>query len=815
MKISNYILSASRNIFKHKLFSIINIVGLAVGFATCILIMLFIKDELSYDAWLDNSENIFRVELISHPPGTRTFNLAATMGPFKPFIEQDFPEIQETSRLIYGARSINKNNEYFSENVAFVDNNFFNIFDIPVLAGDLTTALTEPSAVILSHAMAIKYFGTTDIIGKSISLSNARQYKVTAVIKELPNNTHFNLDVIMPISYAEFPKGDREDELSVLDNWFNIGTYIYVKLDQANKSKIEQQFPAFLDRRGPRPSDRIVPSERWNLHLMALEDIHLKGSDMARIKPKGNITTILSFALIALMILTIACFNFMNLSTARASIRAKEVAIRKVLGAQRRDIIVQFLSEAIFMTFLSLLLAMGMIEIILPYYSLLVDKVMAIEVLHSPLMLATLCLLTLIVAIGAGAHPAFIMSCLRPSRILVSSRAQAIGSIRLRTILVVVQFTICISLIVSALVVYSQLNYSLNRDAGFDKENLLVINNINDSNVIGQAEILKNRLLAHPEIIDATLTSSVPADNLVVYVGFSNVAGKKSDPILVRLQSIDDDYLSTYSIGLLEGRNLSMDRGDDISLFYDQDFKDGNVLINQSAATKLGFESPQDALGKQLIDDVTYTIVGVIPDLYLQTTRELSNPTLYYIDQEFYNRLTIKVKSNDTANVLKDINNIWTELFPTVPFNQIFLDEKIAAQYKADQNQGQLFLLFASLAIIISSLGLYGLASFTVDRRIKEIGIRKVMGASVFDVVKLLIWQFSKPVIIANLIAWPLSFYTMSRWLEGFTYRIDNNIIFGFCLAAGFGALLIAWLTVASNSIRVAKSNPINALRYE
>lgn len=816
MKLTNYMISASRNIYKHKLFSAINILGLAVGFATCILIMLFIKDELSYDKWIKGSEDIFRLELTSYPPGSPPHHLAATMGPFIPFVRQDFPQVESAARLLYESRNVRRNNDYFSEEVAFVDSNFFQIFDLPVAQGTVPPEFNDPSTIIITDEMATKYFGEQDAIGKSLSLSNGRDYRVAAVLKDLPTNTHFELDMVIPIGYSEFPKGEGEESQSMLDDWFDIGTYIYVKLDTPESQlDIEKQFPEFLDRRGPRPNDQIIPHERWNLHLMPLEDIHLKGAAQARINPRGNITTIISFALIALMILIIACFNFMNLSTARASLRAREVALRKVLGARKTDIIVQFLSEAAVMAFTAFLISLVLVEIALPYYAILIDKVMSIDALHSPITLGILVLLTLIVAIGAGAHPAFIMSSFRPSTILASGRSESVGSIRFRTMLVIIQFTICISLIVSALVTYSQLEYSIDRDAGFEKENLIVLNRVSDPSVGDQTEVLKNRLLAHPDVVAATLTSSVPADRMVALIGFGNVGGNEVDPLLLRLQSIDQDYLTTYGIDLIDGRNLSLDRGDDVSIYYGEEMKDANILINESAISKLGFASAEDAIGKRLIDEVAYTIVGVIPDLHLQTTREQTNPTMYYVDQEFYYKLTLKISTSGMEKTIGEIEEIWAGLFPQVPFSLQFLDEKIAAQYKADQDQGQLFLLFAGLAIVISSLGLYGLASFTADRRIKEIGIRKVMGASVFDVVRLLVWQFSKPVIIANLIAWPLSFYLMSSWLESFSYRIDSLVIVGFCVVAGLGALLIAWATVAGNSMRVARSNPIKALRYE
>lgn len=817
MKLANYMVSAGRNIYKHKLFSAINILGLAIGFATCALILLFIKDELNYDKWIKNSENIYRVELISHPPTARTFELAVTMGPLKPFLEQDFPEMEQVSRLYFASRNIAQGEDYFSENIAFVDSNFFTIFDIPFIHGAGINALSNPSSISLSEKMAIKYFGTVDAIGNNVSLSNGREYQVGAVFKDLPINTHMDLDLVIPLSYAEFPQPtDVNADPSLLDNWFRMDSYIYTKLGPTGSEQaIEQNFPAFLDRRGPRPNETIIPSDRWQIHLMPLEDIHLKGSPNARIKPKGSMTSIISFALIALMILIIACFNFMNLSTARASLRAREVALRKVLGAAKKDIIIQFLSEAALMAFLSLLLALVFVELCLPYYNIMIDKVMGIDALQSPATLGVLILLTLVVALGAGSHPAFVMSSFRPSRILASGRSEPVGSVRFRTVLVVVQFTICISLIVSSLVVYTQLDYSINRDAGYNKENLLVLNRISDPLVSGQAEILKQRLLEHRDIINATLTSSVPADRMVAMLGFGNVGGVETDPILARIQSIDENYLTTYGINLIEGRNLSKNRGNDISLLYGQEANDSNVLINQSSIGQFGFKSAQDALGKRLVDETAFTIVGVIPDLHLQTTRDAANPTIYYINQEFYNRLTLKVETENIERVITDVAAIWKDMFPQVPFSQTFLDDKIAEQYKADQDQGRLFLLFAALAIIISCLGLYGLANFTAERRIREIGIRKVMGASVFDVVHLLVWQFSKPVIIANLIAWPISFYAMSRWLEGFTHRIEDITIIGFCILAGLVALLIAWATVASNSIRVARSNPIKALRYE
>lgn len=808
----NYVTTAFRNLFRNKLYSAINIGGLAIGLAAALLIMLFVRDEFSWDSWVPEAERIARVELMSYPAGREPFHLAVTFTPFKDFLEQDFPEIEAATRLRYSTRTVSREGKYFSEETAFADPNFFEVFDFPFMAGDGLDVFGDPSSVAISESTAMKYFGETPALGQSLMLDNGKLYKVSGVFKDLPANTHMTLDLVFPFTYAEFPA--TEFSPSILDEWFNLGTYIYVKLDRPESATLVQAgFPVFLDARAPRPSETTIPSERWNLSLVNIRDIHLDGAPLARIKPQGSRTGALIFSSIALLILLIGCFNFINLSTARASLRAHEVALRKVVGASRKQLFTQFLSEAGLIVLFAFAVSLALVEFVLPWYNSFIQKVLILNLTSDPIAMAGLFGLLLIVILGAGGPPAITISSIRPAEILKSGGRQGGGSTWFRSLLVGFQFAIAIALIISSVVVYSQVSFGLNRDMGFNKDNILILSKIGDSKVRPLAEELKAELLAHPDIISASFSSVVPGDSGTTLDGYSDVNGQSVDTIIVNLMSIDNDFFSNYEISFMGGRDYALTRSADVSRALGGDFRDSSVIINEAAMRKFGFGSVDEALGSTIGGEFVATIVGVVANTKTGSARTDIKPYVYFIDQEDFGRLSLRYTTDNMESLLKDVDTIWSKFMPEIPISRTFLDERIEAQYQGEEARGFMFAIFASLAVIVASLGLYGLSAFTIEQKTKEIGIRKVMGASVPTIVRQLVWQSSKPVILANFIAWPVAWFFMNNWLLGFADRIDLTPL-PFLLAGGL-ALLIGWFSVAGHAWFVARTNPIHALRYE
>jgi putative ABC transport system permease protein len=810
--IRNYLTSALRNLLQHKLYAMINIGGLAIGLAAAILILLFVRDEFSWDSWVPGAERIFRVELQSFPAGREPVKLAASFTPLAPFYSQGFKEVRQATRLRYQARTFEHDGRHFAERPGFVDSNFLEVFELDMLQGEAVSALRDPTSVVISESTARKYFGRWQVLGESLSLNNGESYRITGVFADLPVNSHLDLDILLQFNYSAFP--EQPGTPSILDDWFNLGTYVYLLLDRPESGAIVQAgMPQLLNDHGPRPRDTTIPSGSWSLQLVNIRDIHLDGAPRARIKPAGSRSGAIIFASVAMLILLIGCLNFINLSTAKATLRTREVAVRKVFGASRRQLFTQFLLEVGLVVLLALGLALVLVEAAMPWYNGFIQKMLALDLVRDPVALAGLAGLLLIVILGAGSHPALTISALRPVDVLKSGRSQGAHSSKVRSVLVGIQFAIAITLIISSSIVYSQVQHGLNRDKGYQHENMLVVGKINDPKVADKAEELKNRLLAHPEISSAALSSATPADTFTTMVEYGAINGVRVEPVMVNFISIDADFFSNYQVSFLAGRDFDRERAADYSSVARGEYRDSSVIISESAMRKLGLASPQEAIGAVLAEENKNTVVGVVADIHNGSARDQANPFIYLVDQPEYRRLSLSYETDDLQALLAEVDRIWTDIVPDVPLSTSILEEDIEAGYEDEKTRGLMFAIFAALAITVASLGLYGLSSFTVEQRTREIGMRKVLGAPIHNIVSHFAWQSTRPVIWANLLAWPIAWYFMANWLEGFSYRIELTPL-PFLLAGGL-AYLIGMAAVVAHVWLAARTNPIQALRYE
>lgn len=823
--LKNYITTALRTLLKSKLYAFINIFGLAVGLSAAVLISLFVRDELSYDKWIPGQENIYRLHTTFNLPGRSPFRTVRSAGRILPAMMERFPDIEKSVRIVTFGQIVYRDGEAFSERVVVADQSLFEIFDLPFVAGDAESAFADTTSIILSESQAHKFFGDTPALGRILSMNvNAemRDYRVSGVIADLPENTHLSLDIIARIVPADFANAPN-----ILDTWTSVNTYGYFRLAEgADIAEIERQLPAFLKAVVPQEGfGDMKIGEIYHLFTMPLADIHLGAKDQAGdigdMRPLGEMSAVVTFSAVAALILLIATINFMNLSTARASLRAREISLRKVLGAERKQLVFQFLGESIITTVIALAIALAMVELALPWFNDFLDKSLSFAYAGGDGMLTEMIAMALVVGVVGGLYPAFYLTAFRPAKILKANQsADGDGNGNFRNLMVVLQFAISIGLIVSTAVVYSQSLYAKNLDLGFDRENKLVLRGL--AGVSGTtAETLMQQLKQHPDVTDVVLSSDVPTDNNENNTGISFLTEEGRQEYILNYIAIDFGFLEAYGVKPLAGRSFSPEFGTDTLPPRSERGPEysGSLILNRAATRRLGFSSPADAIGKIISmgdagdDLVNFTIVGVIPDIQFRSAHHDIQPTMYFRRTGFMDDITVVFRTSDYAAFVADIENLWKQLIPDVPVNHSLLEDLIAAQYYSEDRQATMFAAFSGLAIIIASLGLYGLAAFSAERRTKEIGLRKMLGADVMDIIRLLVWQFSKPVLVANLIAWPVAWYYLSDWLTGFEYRMSlNPALFA---GAGAVALVIAWATVAGHAARVARTNPIHALRYE
>ncbi|WP_417451667.1 ABC transporter permease [Kordiimonas sp.] len=824
----NYITVALRNLIKNKLYSAINIIGLAVGLAACIMIMLFVRDEFSYDKHWSNADRIYRLHTTFSPPGREPFVSVMAQGPTKVALKNYFPEEIEAVTRFNSMRVImQKQDDVFSESLMWTDPETVDIFDFDVVAGDLRQSLNDNASLAINETFSRKYFGDADPIGETLALSVggvARDYRIGAVYKDLPHNTVLDFQGMAMIDEKDFV--DQGWEFA---EWFSVNNYVYFTLKDGEAiDTVNSRLDDFANQYIEIPQSNLDGNASDFVHYttqpitaIQLDPAGVRDGEM---KPTGNMATVLAFSAIAGLILLIACINFMNLATAKSTQRAREVALRKVLGAKRLQLVMQFLGESVLIAVIGLIFGIVLVEVILPFFNGFVNKDLVFNYLDG-MTLAILFGLVVVVGMLGGVYPALILSGFRPASVLKANKsAESSGSARLRSVLVVMQFAISIALIVSTGVVYGQKLYATNMDPGFNKNNLMIVGNTARTGAVDKREAFKEQVKRIPGVTNAAFSSDTPSsgNESNSTVRFATEEGEQS--ALIGVYRVDYEFFDTYEIPVIAGRAYSRDHALDMMpngfTAEEGDLLQGNIIINEGALRRFGFGSPQDAIGKTVKTGVgndrtaEFTIIGVIGGIKFQSLREVMRPEMYQLAPFGFSNFNVRFDGNP-ADIASKIEAVWKSMIPTVPFSYDYVDQVMSREFQSEENQSFLLAIFAGLAVMIACLGLYGLASFTAERRTKEIGIRKVMGASVFDIVRLLLWQFSKPVLLANLIAWPIAAWGMMKWLEGFPYRIDAWVLFPLCLFAGGVALAIAWATVGGNAARVARSNPIDALRYE
>lgn len=825
-RVTSYFKTGFRNLLSNLTVSLINIVGLSTGLAAVILIVLFVSDELSYDKWVPNSDRIHRIETTYYPPGRGVLKFALATGPLQPLMKQDLPNMVEASTRIFSrARTLKFEEKQFNESIKWVDKEFFQVFDLDIVAGDRDAALGDINSIALSESMALKYFGDDNPLGKTLTLVGNRNFNVAAIFKDIPENSHLEIDFLTLL--------DRNAGVNaaVFDMWAGVTIYLYVKTKEGIKTKTfeDELMPLFK-----RHSISNIPSLKkedldsiTTMHAIPLPDVHFRSDRRADMKPAGNITTVYSFAMIAGLILLIACINFMNLSTARSGGRAREISMRKVLGAKRKQLVTQFLGETMLLITLSLIIALIVAQLALPYYNNYIAKSLSLAPVFLPMGLTLLFAIVAIVTLGGGLYPALFLSSFKPASILSANQSSSDTSGRFRNILVFFQFAISITLMISTLVVYEQTNYAKNMDLGFNRDQMLVLNGLFRPQTRGKIKTLKTEITALAEVKSATMSSSTPpitgSPNTIV-----NMPGAAPTDAALVIEQItgDYDYFATMGIDPVAGRLFSLDFPADLLIVPEGD-EEAEVkadatqssVINESSVRIMGFSSNEEALGKEYYSNtqdgrrLVSTIIGIVPDAHYHSIHTDLVPMIFNVSDNELNNLTIQLTGNNIVSTLTAIDNIWKNVSPNSPISRVFMDEDFAAQYVGEEQRGQMFMYFALFAVFVACLGLYGLAAYNAERRTKEIGIHKTMGASDWQIITMLVLQFTKPVLLANIVAWPIAYFVAQDWLTNFTYRVDINPVL-FILAGGI-TLGIAWFTVASHAFKVAKTNPIVALRHD
>jgi putative ABC transport system permease protein len=823
----NYFISALRSLMRQKLFAVINVIGLAIGLAACTLIILFVRHEFSYDEQFSDIDRIYRIEATANIPGQQSNASPRFFGATYDLLPNDFDEIESIARLQGRSGTVVVGDSSTAETFATVDPEFLGLFDFPMLEGKLEGALDAPTSIVLTEEMAIKHLGERPWLGRTIVINETleREMKVTGVMETLPGNTHFDIDFLVPVNqqvYEAGATGGRTD----LNRWNGLQFNVYVKLkDGRGIENLKAGLNDWVDKYFPPEIQALVGitgSELFTPRLMPVRDIHMFSAVQFDMKPPGSLTTIYSFGGIAILMLVIACINFMNLATAASTMRAKEVALRKVMGANRRQLFVQFEMESVLSAFIGLLFALVLIELVLPSFSNYTERPLSTAMLFEPLIAASILTLTIFVGFLAGLHPALVLSGFRPARVLQSNKSGTSGSAGLRAILVLLQFTISAALIIMTLLIYVQTDYAQSMDMGYDNENELSVRGLGTRQIGDSAETIQNVVKEIPGVSEVSLASFTPGDGQ--NTGLSLKVPGIDSRIIIFYRSVYPAFFNQFDVTPVAGRLLDDAHPNDRTIFIDDpdslEEQKLNVVINEAAVVTLGFASITDAIGgiyyRGRENQIINTIVGVVPNIHFGSPRSEIDGEIYMYIPEEVNTLLVSYSKDHYQDVTQQIESRIQDMFPRVQTQIQHLQENISQQYREEEIQSTLLAMFSGLAVLIACMGLFGLASFTIARRTKEIGVRKVMGASSLEIVMLLLSQFSRPVLIANVLAWPMCWYAMTEWLNGFTYRIE---LLPWFIAVGGVAVLVtislAWGTVASHAFKVARTSPVFALRYE
>jgi putative ABC transport system permease protein len=799
--IKNYLRSAIRSIEKRPFISFINIFGLTVGLTCCLLIVAYVINERSYDRSNKDADNIYRVTRIFYSePNVESLHLSAIAPPFAPLLQSAFPDIKEVTRLLnYGKTVFRYNDKLVNEpNVFIADEKFFDFFTTPVLKGDAHKGLFDPYSIMLTPESAKKYFGDEDPMNKVVTLDilgERHPFKVTGIFQPLPANAHLHPNVLVSFNTLKVLPMVGENDLATDFGENAFYTYLMFPPDY-NVDYIRKQLPNFLHK-------YCSPiAKGTGLTLQKLTDIHLTSHLDDEIEENGNINRVYIFSAIALFILLIACINYMNLSTARSALRAREIGIRKVVGAQRGEIIVQFLSESILICWISLALAFGLTNLTLPLIANMSGLQLTAGSLLNWQVLVPILTLPFVIGLMSGLYPALFMSSFIPAKVLKGMFKVNGSGLSFRRVLVVFQFSISIVLIVATMVVYKQLQYIQDKDLGLSKAHVLTMEY--DGSLGKQFDAFRDDLLKNPGIREVGRSSRLPSGRLLDYQDAAVLEGGSFQPLKVALKelTVDDGFIPTFSIQMAAGRNFSRDFTTDSNKW----------IINETTVKTLGWKTPQNALNKQIkYGDVTGNVVGVVKDFHFESLHQAIVPMIFLLGSP--GSLSIKIDGHNVQSSVAAIRQTWQHYLPGKPFEFSFLDAKFDQLYRSEQQQGALFTIFSCLAIFIACLGLFGLSAFTITQRVKEIGVRKILGASINQIVLELSKDFLKLVIFAALVSIPAAWYLMNRWLSDFASRV--SISWWILAAAAIIAFVIAFATISFQSVKAAMANPVKSLRSE
>ncbi len=804
----NYFKIAWRNLRKQRALSFINISGLALGLACCLLITLYVADELSYDRYNAKADRIYRIHS-DIKFGGNDMQSAVTADPLGPTLKQDYPQVEQFVRLhlrgTWLVKRAGSTNSLREENITFADSTLFDVFTLPLVAGDPKTALTSPNTVVISESAAKRHFGNQDPMGQTLGFNNYKSCKVTAVMRDMPANSHFRSDFFLTMLSDDYQWGQ----------WLSNNHHTYIVLREGTDYRqFETNFNAVIEKYvGPQAMQFIgvtltqfrQAGNRFNYWLMPLGNIHLYSKQREELAPNSDIQYVYIFSAVALFILLIAGINFMNLATARSASRAKEVGVRKVLGSERQQLIGQFMTESVLMTALAMGLGLLMAAVSIPFFNTLAAKQLSIQSLFSLHWLPVLVALPIIVGLLAGVYPALFLSSFKPISVLKGRINLSFKGAGLRSGLVVFQFMMSVILIVGTIIVYRQITYIQSKNLGFKRDQVLTVN---DVYAIGkQAEIFRQEVLRLPGVVSGSVSGYLPtpsnrADNPFFPEG--EVDQKKA--VSMQTWGVDHDYVKTLGMQIIQGRDFSRGFGSDSS----------GIILNETAAKLFGGNTIVGKRIDQFInspkDAKTYTVIGIVKNFHYESLRQNIGALSLKLEANS-GAASFRMSTTNIPALISQIEVKWRQVAPGKPFSYAFLEDSFDAMYRAEQRIGNIALTFAVLAILIACLGLFGLATFTAEQRTKEIGVRKVLGASVMSIVTLLSKDFLKLVLIAVLIASPIAWFAMNRWLQDFAYKID--IEWWVFAGAGLLAVSIALLTVSFQSVKAALMNPVKSLRSE
>ena len=827
----NHVTVGLRALLRDPLFTLINLAGLAIGIAGCLMIVLFIRYETSFDDWLPDAGQVFQVQRIK-TAGENMGNRSAAMAfVASTALPTQVPEIETATGVVYGDTVFRRNGELVQlDNVYATDGNFLSVLQLPLVQGNPAAALASVDDIILTESAARRIFGRTDVVGRTltrIASGGDRDSRITGILRDIPGNSHLRIDAVYRANTASAAPDNR-----TYTRWNTISGWVYARLRPgADVDAMNGRMPAALQRLVPTVDQDPTAADHlgFGAELVNVRSINTGPVNSGTMRPGTPQKTLVTFGIVAAFLLLVACVNFTNLATARASRRAREVGLRKTLGATRRQLIWQFLLEAFLAVGAAGLLALALVELTLPMLNDLLRSDIQIHYFAAGGVFLPLLLLLGAVGLFGGLYPAFFLSRYRPSVVLKTGQggSEAPGTGRLRTLLVVIQFAVSIALIICTSIIYMQTLFARSADPGYKVSGLLFVLGPDDVGSRTQVETFMRRVGTIHGVTSVARSGITPNPNSVTISTFR--APGATESVAAQVVAVDGNTFRTLGMRLLAGRNVTEAREADIGVSASEPDPEStalverrglNIVLSESAARLFGYTIPASAVGHQIIPDTDdghavapFTIVGIVNDARFESARFSSEPKLYYVAPAGHLSIAVRFENADGAAVMSAIQNLWKANVDRATFSAFFAEDRIANMYRADERRGKLFAIFTGFAVLISCLGLFGLAAFAAQRRTKEIGIRKVLGARTRDIIRLLVWQFTRPVLIANLIAWPVAWWAMRNWLNEFQDRIAIGPT-PFAIAGGL-ALVIAVGTVVGHALKVARANPIHALRHE